>query len=40
MIQNGYDEKDAQAQYLKWRRWKAEQELHAPAAATEGRTNP
>ncbi|MGW9123842.1 preprotein translocase subunit TatA [Paenibacillus chitinolyticus] len=39
MIQNGYDEKDAQAQYLKWRRWKAEQELHAPAAATERRTN-
>lgn len=39
MVQNGYDEKDAQAQYLKWRRWKAEQELHAPAAA-EGRLNP
>lgn len=40
MIQNGYDEKDTQAQYLTWRRWKAEQELHVPAAATERITNP
>ncbi|MEK5162978.1 preprotein translocase subunit TatA [Paenibacillus sp. FSL R5-0527] len=40
MIQNGYNAKDVQAQYLKWRRWKAEQELHSPSAATEGRTNP
>ncbi|MGF9821587.1 preprotein translocase subunit TatA [Brevibacillus agri] len=27
MIQNGYDEQEAQKQYLQWRRWKAEQEL-------------
>ena len=40
MIQNGYDEKDAQAQYLKWRRWKAEQEIQPPAAATEERMHP
>ncbi|ATO49866.1 preprotein translocase subunit TatA [Brevibacillus laterosporus] len=40
MVQNGYNEKDNQAQYLRWRRWKAEQELHTPAAVTEGRTNP
>ena len=40
MIQNGFDEKEAQAQYLKWRRWKVEQELNAPFTAKEGRLNP
>ncbi len=40
MIQNGFDEKEAQAQYLKWRKWKVEQELITPFARKEGRLNP
>lgn len=27
LIQNGYNEQEAQKQYIQWRRWKAEQEL-------------
>lgn len=40
MVQNGYDDKEAQAQYLKWRRWKVEQELNASSTVKEGRVNP
>lgn len=36
LIQNGYTEQEAQTQYLQWRRWKAEQELHSPTTH-EGR---
>ncbi|MED1726254.1 preprotein translocase subunit TatA [Brevibacillus parabrevis] len=39
MVQHGYDELDVQRQYLVWRKWRVEQELHAPAAAMEGRAN-
>lgn len=40
MKQHGYDEQEVQRQYLVWRKWKVEQELRFPAAATEGRANP
>lgn len=33
MIQNGYDEQEAQRQYLLWRKWSVQQDLSAPAAA-------
>lgn len=39
MVQYGYDEQEAQRQYLLWRKWKVQQELSAPAV-TEGRANP
>lgn len=39
MVQNGYDELEAQRQYLLWRKWRVQQELAAPAAVLEGRAN-
>lgn len=39
MVQHGYDEQEAQRQYLLWRKWSVQQELAAPAAP-EGRVNP
>ncbi|WP_055107067.1 hypothetical protein [Paenibacillus ihumii] len=39
MVQHGYDEQEAQRQYLLWRKWSVQQELIAPAAA-EGRVHP
>lgn len=39
MVQNGFDEQEAQRQYLLWRKWNVQQKLAAPAA-TKGRANP
>jgi len=37
MVEQGYDEHEAQQQYKQWRKWKAEQELLNSPAAHEGR---
>ncbi|USG64976.1 preprotein translocase subunit TatA [Brevibacillus ruminantium] len=39
MVQHGFDEQEAQRQYLLWRKWSVQQKLAAPAT-TEGRVNP
>lgn len=39
MAQNGYDEQEANRQYLLWRKWSVQQDLSALTAA-EGREHP